>query len=298
MITWITISTLVLLGLTFAAMLPGEIAQSRVDRRLKDLDKKRAGIKLTSRREDLSILCDQHFGRYKFYQSEKKRMQRAGMLESWQTVAFLIAQVLFVALGIVAASNTIESNFHTISNSISTVGKSILVVVVCGCIPRVWLLIKISENQKRLRKTMPIAVELMTICMESGNGLEQTFQKVGTELMGTNRQIATAILETRSEMVVYDRKWALEKLQREGELEEQKELARSLLESLQYGTPLVLALRNLAQRMREENMNRLEEVAGKASTKMTVPMIIFLLFPVIVIAMAEPVVMFLRGSFL
>ena len=298
MITWITISTLILLGLTFAAMLPGEIAQSRVDRRLKDLDKKRAGIKLTSRREDLSILCDQHFGRYKFYQSEKKRMQRAGMLESWQTVAFLIAQVLFVALGIVAASNTIESNFHTISNSISTVGKSILVVVVCGCIPRVWLLIKISENQKRLRKTMPIAVELMTICMESGNGLEQTFQKVGTELMGTNRQIATTILETRSEMVVYDRKWALEKLQREGELEEQKELARSLLESLQYGTPLVLALRNLAQRMREENMNRLEEVAGKASTKMTVPMIIFLLFPVIVIAMAEPVVMFLRGSFL
>ena len=101
MITWITISTLILLGLTFAAMLPGEIAQSRVDRRLKDLDKKRAGIKLTSRREDLSILCDQHFGRYKFYQSEKKRMQRAGMLESWQTVAFLIAQVLFVALGIV-----------------------------------------------------------------------------------------------------------------------------------------------------------------------------------------------------
>ena len=177
MITWITISTLILLGLTFAAMLPGEIAQSRVDK---------------------------HFGRYKFYQSEKKRMQRAGMLESWQTVAFLIVQVLFVALGIVAASNTIESNFHTISNSISTVGKSILVVVVCCCIPRFWLLIKISENQKRLRKTMPIAVELMTICMESGNGLEQTFQKVGTELMGTNRQIATTILETRSEMVVYD----------------------------------------------------------------------------------------------
>ena len=111
MITWITISTLILLGLAFATMLPGEIAQSRVDRRLKDLDKKRAGIKLTSRREDLSILCDQHFGRYRFYQSEKKRMQRAGMLESWQTVVFLIVQILFIALGIVAASNTIESNF-------------------------------------------------------------------------------------------------------------------------------------------------------------------------------------------
>ena len=116
--------------------------------------------------------------------------------------------------------------------------------------------------------------------------------------MGTNPQLAKRLLDVRSGMVAYDRKWALEKLERESFFEEEKELARSLLESLRYGTPLVTALRALAQRMREENMNRLEEVAGKASTKMTVPMIIFLLFPVIVIAMAEPVVMFLRGSFL
>ena len=143
---------------------------------------------------------------------------------------------------------------------------------------------------------MPIAVELMTICMESGNGLEQTFEKVGNELMGTNPQVASRLLDVRSGMVAYDRKWALQKLERESFFEEEKELARSLLESLQYGTPLVSALRSLAQRMREENMNRLEEVAGKASTKMTIPMILFLMVPVVVLMLAEPIVHFLRNS--
>lgn len=143
---------------------------------------------------------------------------------------------------------------------------------------------------------MPIAVELMTICMESGNGLEQTFEKVGNELMGTNPQVASRLLDVRSGMVAYDRKWALQKLERESFFEEEKELARSLLESLQYGTPLVNALRSLAQRMREENMNRLEEVAGKASTKMTIPMILFLMVPVVVLMLAEPIVHFLRNS--
>ena len=296
MIVKITLISVALIALLVCALIPREIIRSRVETRLKDLGKKSGGRRINWR-EDLDTLCDEHLGKFRYFSKDLERMQKAGFQEHWQTGAFWAGQAGFAVLGILVVFAGREPDFHDVSSAIQTILKSLAIVAVFAAIPRLWLSMKTKENLKKLRKAMPIAVELMTICMESGNGLEQTFEKVGKELMGTNRQVAKRLLDVRSGMVAYDRKWALERLEKESFFDEEKELARSLLESLQYGTPLVEALRALAQRMREENVNRLEEVAGKASTKMTLPMIVFLLIPVIVIMMAEPIIQFMRGGF-
>ena len=295
MIVKITLISVALIALLVCALIPREIIRSRVETRLKDLGKKSGGRRINWR-EDLDTLCDEHLGKFRYFSKDLERMQKAGFQEHWQTGAFWAGQAGFAVLGILVVFAGREPDFHDVSSAIQTILKSLAIVAVFAAIPRLWLSMKTKENLKKLRKAMPIAVELMTICMESGNGLEQTFEKVGKELMGTNRQVAKRLLDVRSGMVAYDRKWALERLEKESFFDEEKELARSLLESLQYGTPLVEALRALAQRMREENVNRLEELAGKASTKMTLPMIVFLLIPVIVIMMAEPIIQFMRGG--
>lgn len=296
MIVKISFIAIVLIVLLVCALIPREIIRSRVEKRLKDLGKKQGGRKINWR-EDLDTLCDEHLGKIRYFAKDLARMQKAGFHEHWQTGAFWAGQAGFALLGILVVLAGREPDFRDISSAIQTILKSLCIVAVFVAIPRLWLSMKTKDNLKKLRKAMPIAVELMTICMESGNGLEQTFEKVGKELMGTNRQVAKRLLDVRSGMVAYDRKWALERLENESFFNEEKELARALLESLQYGTPLVEALRALAQRMREENVNRLEEVAGKASTKMTLPMIVFLLIPVVVIMMAEPIIQFMRGGF-
>ena len=280
------------------ALVPGELTRVHVEKRLQDIGSKRLGRRRGDWREDLDTLCDVLFGRYRFYKHELLRMEKAGLPEHWQTGAFLLAQVACACLGLIVGFCFKELDFQNLQSALKSIFMALLIVALFAAVPQIWLVIRTQENLKRLRKTMPIAVELMTICMESGNGLEQTFEKVGKELMGTNPQVATRLLDVRSGMIAYDRKWALERLERESFFEEEKELARSLLESLRYGTPLVAALRALAQRMREENMNRLEEKAGNASTKMTIPMIVFLMIPVVVIMMAEPVINFLRNSML
>ena len=284
---------LVIIGVL--VLIPGEITQVRVEKRLKGLDKKHQQRMAVSWKEDVNTLCDEHFLRYRFYREEVARMRMAGYLEHWQTAAFFLAQVISVLLGLLVALCVIEVNFQSIASALKSLGFALVIILVFLALPRIWLYFRTSENLRHLRKEMPIAVELMTICMDSGNGLEQTFEKVGKELLDISPQIALSLLDVRSEMLAYDRKWALEKLEKESFLEEEKELARSLLESLRYGTPLVDALRALAHRMREENMNRLEELAGKASTKMTIPMIVFLLVPVIIIMMAEPTIQFIRS---
>ena len=275
-------------------LLPGEIARERVDKRLKDLGKRRTGPRIGTWQDDMDALCDRHLGRYRFYVTGISRMQQAGYLSHWHTGAYLVGQVCSVFAGLIAAFALVNFDFRDLQSSLISLVEVLVVISIFSLLPWLWLKLKIAENVKRLRKTMPVAVELMTICMESGNGLEQTFEKVGNELLGSSPQIATRLLDVRSGMVAYDRKWALEKLEKESFLEEEKELARALLESLRYGTPLTDALRALAQRMREENMNRLEELAGKASTKMTLPMVLFLMLPVLVIMMAEPILTFFR----
>ncbi len=59
-------------------------------------------------------------------------------------------------------------------------------------------------------------------------------------------------------------------------------------QSLQYGTPLGLALRSIAVDLRQERITKLEERAHKLGAKLTIPMVLFLLPAMFVILGGSP----------
>ena len=60
-------------------------------------------------------------------------------------------------------------------------------------------------------------------------------------------------------------------------LEPLKRLSTTLIQTLQYGTPLASALRVLSAELRGETMTRFEEKAAKLPVLLTIPMILFIL---------------------
>jgi tight adherence protein C len=73
-------------------------------------------------------------------------------------------------------------------------------------------------------------------------------------------------------------------------LQEIRSFVGLIVQSDELGTSLVELLRNYSADMRFRRLNRAEKLAAQASTKMLIPMFIFI-FPTVFIMMLAPMVM-------
>ncbi len=106
---------------------------------------------------------------------------------------------------------------------------------------------------RRLERGLPDALDMMIICAEAGLGLETAIERVAKEISWAHPEVANEFALTSTELkILSDRKSALLNMGERTNLEELKRFGATLVQTLQYGTPLVQALRTLATEMRQE----------------------------------------------
>ena len=131
---------------------------------------------------------------------------------------------------------------------------------------------------KRLDRGLPDALDMMVICSEAGLPLEPTITRVAGEIGHAHPEVAEELKQTATELrMLSDRRTALQNLGTRTGLENLKRLGTTLVQTLQYGTPLSHALRTLSAEMRTEMLTRFEARAARLPVLLTVPMIVFIL---------------------
>ena len=159
-----------------------------------------------------------------------------------------------------------------------------------------WFLSGLAERrQNRIRLFIPKAVDLLTICMSCGMSLEEAFDRVASEIARRAPEVAKEFRMTRYEMLVVNRTVALKRLEARSGVREMKILANSLLQSIQYGTPLTEALQSIAAEARAGQLSELEQKAGRISAVIGVPLIVLVLFPVIALIIAPAAIELARA---
>jgi tight adherence protein C len=163
-------------------------------------------------------------------------------------------------------------------------------------IPRLWLRLRIGKNQKMLTLGLPDALDLMVVCVEAGLTIDSAMQRVGQELVlahpAVSRELGIAHMETR---VGLSRAESLKNLGvRTGNASFQS-LAAMLIQADRFGTSVANALRIHADSMRVKRQHAAEEMAAKASVKMSFPLVLFI-FPATFIVLAGPTVIGLMNS--
>ncbi len=137
----------------------------------------------------------------------------------------------------------------------------------------------------RLEKGLPDALDMMVICAQAGLGLGPGIIRVADEMKQSYRDLAIEFSLTANELqILSDTKIALHNLGHRTGLEAFRRLAMTLIQTIQYGTPLTDALRTLSAEMRQEALTAFEESAARLPTMLTLPMIIFILPCVFLIA--------------
>jgi tight adherence protein C len=163
-------------------------------------------------------------------------------------------------------------------------------------LPTFWLLQKIKSNRKQLNLSLPDALDLMVVCIEAGLTVDSAMQRVGTELQlahpALSREFGIAHMETR---VGLSRGEALRNLGQRTEAEGLQSLATMLIQADRFGTSIAQALRIHADSLRVQRQQQAEELAAKASVKMSFPLVLFI-FPATFIVLAGPTVIGLMNS--
>ena len=171
----------------------------------------------------------------------------------------------------------------------------VLVFTVLGFFfPQLWLQSRINSRQKEIRKAMPDALDLLTICVEAGLGFEAAMSKVSEKW---ENQLSLALLRTIREIQLGKaRRDAMRDMADRIGIPEMTSFVAAIIQSEVLGVSLAKVLRIQSDQMRVRRRQRAEEQAHQAPVKMILPLA-FLIFPSIFIILLTPAGIQLSRSF-
>ncbi|MGC9070761.1 MAG: type II secretion system F family protein [Elusimicrobiales bacterium] len=163
-------------------------------------------------------------------------------------------------------------------------------------IPDVIYMSKIRKRQDEILKNFPQFVDLAALMIESGLDYITAFDKIA-KISPVKSELEKEIERLVHEIQFgYMRRDALRRFADRSGLQEVRSFVGLVIQSDELGTSLVDLLRNFSADMRFRRLTRAEKLAAQASTKMLIPLFIFI-FPVVFILMLAPVVAdLLRGG--
>lgn len=157
-------------------------------------------------------------------------------------------------------------------------------------LPDLWLSGRIRSRQRKIVAGLPDALDLLTVCVEAGLGLDQGLYRVGQEIYITCPELSDELkLMNMEARFGKGRSDALRDLGTRTGVEDIKTAAAMLIQTDRFGTDLAKALRVHSDTMRVKRRQRAEELAAKASVKM-VPALVFLIFPAMFVVILGPAV--------
>lgn len=170
-----------------------------------------------------------------------------------------------------------------------TVGQIALAVglftVIGFFFPQLWLQSRINARQKEIRKAMPDALDLLTICVEAGLGFEAAMSKVSEKWQN---ELSIALLRAIREIQLgKPRRDALRDMADRIGIPEMTSFVAAVIQSEILGVSLSKVLRIQSDQMRVKRRQHAEEEAHQAPIKMIIPLAL-LIFPSIFIILLGP----------
>ena len=164
----------------------------------------------------------------------------------------------------------------------------ILMVLVPGVIgyllPKYWVNRRRQERQQQITNGFPDALDMMLVCVEAGQSLDQSIIRVAREI-----RAGFPALADEFDMVSYEIKAGKDKAQVLRDMSERAgvqdvaSFVTVLIQSATFGTSIAEALRVFSAEMRDKRVMRAEEKANTLPTKMTLATMMLTVPPLLII---------------
>ena len=171
----------------------------------------------------------------------------------------------------------------------NTIMMAVLGLAAAGYyLPNMVLSRMVMMRQRELFESFPDAIDLITVCIEAGLGLNAALLRVGEEMRLRSKALADEIYLVNLELRAgRSRDMALRNLALRTGVEEIASLVAILIQADRFGTSIATSLRNYSDTLRTIRQLRAEEMAAKIALKLLFPLILFI-FPSLLLVLLGP----------
>jgi tight adherence protein C len=155
-------------------------------------------------------------------------------------------------------------------------------------LPQIGLWHLRTTRQKEIFLTLPDALDLLVVCVESGLGLDAALRKVTEEMKGHAKTICEEFSLANLQLQMgRPRREVLHDLGVRTGVDDVRSLAAILIQADRFGSSIAQALRVQSDSMRTRRRQLAEEKAAKTAVQLIFPLVLFI-FPAIFVVLVGP----------
>ncbi|KIN60267.1 Type II/IV secretion system protein, TadC subfamily [Sulfitobacter noctilucae] len=223
--------------------------------------------------------------------AKQLELRQAGYQSRDAVRMFYFAQMALGLLGLLGG--VIYVNFLGGGEGLST-QKTMMYTIGPGGVgyylPKYWITKRVDARKEEITRGFPDALDMMLVCVEAGQSLDQCIVRVASELKASYRSLSEEF-----EVVAYEMKAGKDKITVLNDMGERcgvqdvSSFVTVLVQSAAFGTSISDALRVYAAEMRDKRVMRAEEAANKLPTKMTLATMMLTVPPLLIILVGPSV---------
>ncbi|WP_019954763.1 type II secretion system F family protein [Yoonia vestfoldensis] len=188
--------------------------------------------------------------------------------------AVRIYHFLQFALGIAGlVGGGIYAMIQMSQRTVETQGLIMMILIPGGIgylFPKYWVTRRVETRKQAIVNAFPDSLDLMLVCVEAGQSLDQSIVRVSNELRTGFPELAEEFeIVSQESKAGKDKTTVLKDMAERCGVPDISSFVTVMVQSAQFGTSISDALRVYASEMRDKRVMRAEEAANKLPTKMT-----------------------------
>lgn len=224
----------------------------------------------------------------------RAKLDLAGNPAGWDVDRVLAFKALGLLVG-VAVGVTIPLLLG--KGVLVAIGAAVLTAALGYFGPNIWLYQMAYNRTERIRRTLPDAMDLLTISVEAGLAFDAALAQVARNTEGP---LADEFFRVLQEMQIgMGRSDALRALGERSDVPELRTFTAAMVQADAFGIPIAHVLRIQSSEMRVKRRQRAEELAQKVPVKILFPLI-FCIMPTLFVVILGPgaiqIIDFFKGS--
>ncbi len=183
--------------------------------------------------------------------------------------------------------------FASVTGEVSTT-KLIIAVLAPAAIgyyfPKYWVERRVQTRQGEIQNGFPDALDMLLVCVEAGQSLDQGIIRVSKELNAGYPALAEELeIVSQETKAGKDKTVVLRGFGERAGVPDVSSFVTVMIQSQTFGTSIAEALRVYAAEMRDKRVMRAEEAANKLPVKMTLGTMMFTVPPLLIILVGPSV---------
>ena len=157
-------------------------------------------------------------------------------------------------------------------------------------LPQYWVQRRLQTRQQKITEGFPDALDMMLVCVEAGQSLDQSIARVAKEIGLAYPELAEEFdIVSQEVRAGKERVMVMRDMSERVGLPDITSFVTTMIQSATFGTSIAEALRVYSAEMRDKRVMRAEEKANTLPTKLTLGTMMFTVPPLMIILIGPSV---------